>query len=925
MLRVLLIAHHTTDTAPLTVQLEQAFGEVQLIRVNQLAELMQALKSERFDLALISERGAGIYGTEALKRIRAALPWCPVLFVSAALVEDLKGPTGQAQANYPLAIAASLQQTVAPSATTPDQALPPESAIEQATEIIKQSPAVAFVWRNAPDWPIIHVSENVQQFGFDSHALISGNVPYSHLVHPQDLDSVREHAAAVRSAGDALYTQEYRLMAEDGSVFWVNERTWARQDAQGELTHFQGVVINITDRKRSEHALHESEARYQQLFEMERDAIFLVDNATGDILEANPAASRLYGYSREQMLQRKNTDLSAEPHATSHAVRSRSLAVPVRYHRRKDGSVFPVEISGSHFSYQGRSVHIAAVRDISERIEAEKELHRLSLVVEQSPSLVVLTDTQRRIVYVNRRFETVTGYRFREVQGRPLESLIIDHAQGSSSDQLWRSVEQQDHWQGELQSRRKDGGHYWELASIAPIKDQFGTVTHFVKLSEDISEQKAMSKRLEFMAFHDPLTGLPNRAQLLTRIDHAITLAKREQKACALLFIDLDNFKVINDSLGHAAGDQLLIGVANRLRQQLREADSVARFGGDEFVILLSQLDSGDGAAVVAQKVLDALSEPFKVAAQDVFSGGSIGISVFPTDAEESETLVQHADAAMYLAKEQGRNVYRFFTAQLHQQVRERLSLEDDMRRALEQQAFGLRYQARFDAQGQRVTALETLLCWKHPKLGMISPSRFVPVAEATGLIHQLGAHALHQACQQQQRWQQQGLTGLAVAVSLSPKQLQQASIVEQVRSILAQGTLPADQLELELSLSTVAASQVSEAEQILYALKQLGVWISVDDFASTPISLRQFKRLPIDLIKLGPWLLEGATSNDPKRDSHAAMIRSTVALAHDLGRKVVAKGVACNAQRQFLASLGCDELAGPLFGEPLSASELGP
>jgi diguanylate cyclase (GGDEF)-like protein len=429
--------------------------------------------------------------------------------------------------------------------------------------------------------------------------------------------------------------------------------------------------------------------------------------------------------------------------------------------------------------------------------------------------------------------------------------------------------------------------------------------------------RRAAEERLAVLAQFDPLTGLPNRALFRDRLEQALAQAVRNRWQVGLLFIDLDRFKWVNDSLGHATGDELLNAVGKRLHACLRAGDTVARLGGDEFAVVLPDLDSPEAAGVVAEKMLEALKAPFAIAEQEMFAGASIGITVFPPDAADAEAMLRNADAAMYRAKEAGRGRYEFFTPAMNTEALRKLALEKDLRQALARSEFELHYQPKAEVESGRITGVEALLRWRRADGALVSPAEFIPVLEDTGLIAEVGDWVIGEACRQHDAWRRAGLDGMCVAVNVSARQFQGGRLLDSVRRALAQNECPAQCLELELTESLVM-HDVDVTIETLQALREMGVRIAVDDFGTGYSSLAYLKKLPIDVVKIDRSFVKGV--NDDAND--AAIASAIIAMARSLGYRVVAEGVETPLQRQVLEALGCHEMQGWLLGRPMPAAE---
>lgn len=549
--------------------------------------------------------------------------------------------------------------------------------------------------------------------------------------------------------------------------------------------------------------------------------------------------------------------------------------------------------------------------------QREESLLQWSVVFRDASEGMVITNPQGAIIDVNQSFTRITGYTKNEVLGKNPSILNSGRQDEAFFQRLWHSLRETGRWQGEIWNRRKNGDIYPEWLSISRIDNQQGKTYNYVGVFSDISSLKESERKFYHLAHHDPLTGLPNRLLMMARLEHALKQSTRNPSPLALMFIDLDRFKNINDSYGHALGDQLLVNVARRLSNHRRSGDTIARIGGDEFVVVLEQLEQADQAAALAQNFIDTLAHPFAIGGQEIFVTPSIGIALFPEDGEDAETLLKHADIAMYRAKEQGRHQYSFFTQKFSDKVKEHLKCETLLRKALERGEFELHYQPQVCADSGEIVGAEALLRWNHPELGQVLPKGFLSVLEETGLIQEVGNWVLQTACQQMQVWEGLGLPKIRLAVNLSAKQVTPECINHRLNDILVESGLSPNRLELEITEHSIMPG-VARSHQLLRSLDDLGITLAIDDFGSGHSSLTRLKQLPVQCLKIERTLVSGI----PDDADDQAICRAVVALGHSLGVRIVAEGVESEEQASFLRSIGCDELQGYLYGRPVSAAD---
>ena len=563
---------------------------------------------------------------------------------------------------------------------------------------------------------------------------------------------------------------------------------------------------------------------------------------------------------------------------------------------------------------------ISGIKLEKELAQQREHIHKLSHAVEQSPVAIMMIDTSGLIEYVNPRFMQLTGYQQEEAVGRNGGFFHANQGTLQEEDQLWQVIASGREWRGEFRCRKKNGELYWASASISPLVDEQGTTTRFIYFHEDITERKQAEETIKQMAYFDALTGLPNRHLFNELLHQAMAQAHRENRILAILFLDLDRFKIINDTLGHAIGDQLLQAAAQRLKKCCRrERDTVARRGGDEFIILLPELVDVQEAVRVAQNIIESFSSVFVLPDHEVFISTCVGISIFPHDGIEPETLIKNADMAMYRAKEFGRNRYHLYTPSMDAQAFERLSLENSLRRALQRDEFFLHYQPKVDVRSGAIGSIEALVRWRHPEFGIVPPTQFIPLVEETGLISSLGEWVLRTACLQNKEWQKKGFPPMRVSVNCSPRQFQQLNLTHIVEQALGDSDLDPEWLELEVTENLMMQNEES-AMLTLRHLNDLGVSITIDDFGTGYSSLSAIRKLPITTLKIDKSFISDINTNS----DDAAIAKAVITMAQSLRLAVVAEGVETKEQMNLLDSLHCHFMQGYYFSRPLPAADLG-
>jgi diguanylate cyclase (GGDEF)-like protein/PAS domain S-box-containing protein len=550
--------------------------------------------------------------------------------------------------------------------------------------------------------------------------------------------------------------------------------------------------------------------------------------------------------------------------------------------------------------------------------ESQADLKLAASVFANTHDGILITDAEGTIVSVNRAFTEMTGYTAEEViGGKPAILRSRQHGENFYRD-LWRSLLATGEWEGEIWNRRKNGEAYLQWTSIITVNDAGGHPEHRIAVMSDVTEMRRKDEHIRYQAYHDALTGLPNRLLLLDRLSHGIDLARRDGRALAVMFVDLDRFKVVNDSLGHLAGDTLLQQAARRISECVRSSDSVARQGGDEFVVLLSSFERVVDVAHLAEKIIAAVGAGFEVEGQQVHVGASVGISVFPQDGSDANVLLRNADTAMYASKSAGRGTYKFFDASMNERARLRLQTEASLRRGIASGELELFYQPRVRLADGRFSGMEALVRWRDPQRGLVSPAEFIPVAEETGLIRELGDWVLAEACRQLRAWQDAGLTVGPIAVNVSARQLEQPGFADQVAARLRQYHLCPDDLELEVTESAVM-SDPERSIGVLESLVGLGLKIAVDDFGTGYSSLSYLKRLPIHVLKIDKSFVAGIGKFRQDENIIAAILD----LARALELAVVAEGIELEDQARFLRERGCQQAQGFLYARPVPRHDI--
>jgi diguanylate cyclase (GGDEF)-like protein/PAS domain S-box-containing protein len=965
-------------------------------------------------------------------------------------------------------------------------------------EILLRTEAVAFRWLAAPGWPVALVSDNVRRWGYDPRALERGDPPFADLIHPEDLPRVAADVERHATLHRDRFRQEYRLRDVRGGWRWVEDHTWIERDDDGALRAFNGVLLDVTERKNAELALELAASAVPALLENEplaqlvqrvlerlgqgmgADRVYIfelspepgsglllasqrhewcgpgiqaqIDNpdlqdlpfeqlfprwldllrkdqavagavaefsaAEREILEAQQILTlivapirlrgNLWGFvgfdavrhprhwtpAEERVLRLTAAALSAaiEQERMVEALRQSEQrsrmalegagagswewlpgrpcvwsdaqfqllgldpAVESASHERWMQAVHPIDSawvdaqmtharnSGEPLSIEYRIVTadkrvrwvhtvgrrridadgrvdgmVGILLDIHARKQAEQRLRLSAAVIDSTRDGIVVTDLDANIIAVNRAYCEMTGYSEDELLGQNPRILQSGRHDDRFYRDMWDSVTSTGHWQGEIWSRRHSGEVFPEWLTLSVVHDDGGAAAHYVGVITDISQLKQTEADLARLAHYDPLTGLPNRLLAQSHLDFAIGRAELNGRRLALLFIDMDRFKTVNDSLGHQVGDELLCAVGARFRKAAGDADTVARLGGDEFLVIVENVGNARAAADVARDLLSCLSAPFLLpSGHEVFADASIGISLFPEDGSTATDLVRSADAALYRAKDLGRNTFHIYTPSLVDAASDRLELEGRLRHALSRGEFEVHYQPLLECDSGNMIGVEALVRWQPPGEPLVYPGRFITLAEETGLIGALGDWVLETACRQVQRWRRGGNPDLRLSVNMSARQLRQPEFPDRVTRILSDTGLDPDALELEITESMLM-EHGSMVIGTLHALRSLGVRVAIDDFGTGYSSLAYLKRLPLDTLKID----RSFVADIPNHEGGTEIAAAIIALAHTLHLEVLAEGVENQAQLNFLKARGCDYFQGFLISPGVTADEL--
>lgn len=789
-----------------------------------------------------------------------------------------------------------------------------------------------------------------KMLGHDSSYSLSGK-HFLTIIHPDYQDIFKLDMGKLVRSGDAVHV---KFVKADASL--IEGEVIVHDIGDGQLMI---EARDVTERVSTAEALRDREERLHGILNTVADAIVTIDER-GKIISFNKAAETIFGYDDDEVIGNNISILIGTKHSGTHdkfmndyKTGNPSTVIGVQGREesglRKDGTEFPLELSVTELMHGKKRFFTGVMRDITERREAEDEIHRAhdqleirvkertkeltqeivvreqaegrlrlaAQVIENLTEGVLIIDPDFKILSVNPAYSEITGYSPSEVVGKYPSKHIVLCSTGEMFEEMWLGLENRGKWSGEFWNKRKDGEEYAERLSITAILNNDGEIKQFAVVIADITKRKQDEERILYQANYDALTGLPNRSLFVDRLNQSLPAMARSDKKLALLFIDLDGFKLINDTLGHDIGDELLKEAANRLGDCVRTGDTVARLGGDEFTISMPNLDDLRNAPIVAQRSLDAIAKAFIISGHEAFVSASIGITIFPDDATTSQELLKNADAAMYKAKDEGKANYQYFTADMNLQVKERLIIKNGLIKALENNELSLFYQPKLDLKSNKICAVEALMRWNNPTLGNVPPAVFIPILEEGGLVVEVGEWALRTACTQHNEWVAQGLPPMKMAVNLSARQLRDKSFVDIVERALHDTNMSPEYLEVEITESML----MSDAPNIVAALQtihELGIHVSMDDFGTGYSSLSYLKRFPIDTIKIDrSFVSDIATSQDD-----AEIIHTIINMSKTLNRKVIAEGVETLDQLNMLREYECDEIQGYYISKPLSAAD---
>ena len=793
---------------------------------------------------------------------------------------------------------------------------------ERFRTIVTQVPGAVF--RVRPNGPIDFVSDAIEDISGYSAALLmrSSSDHWSDIIVPEDRRMQSRTVQQAMASGHP-YEIEYRITDAIGIERWVSENGQPQKDEASGAAWVDGIISDISERKYNEMRIEGLLAEQSAILDNVMFGVMFVRNRR--VVSVNRRCEELFGYASGEMTGQPTAIVfpSQAEFEAAGALQYPALTLEKdfteeRQYRRRDGTLFWCFLSGRALDpNHANDGSIWVFADITERRQAEEKLRLSATVLEHIADGVMVIGVDGKIVAVNPAFTQITGYSELDAVGQSSSLTSSPRHDADFFQLMWTALVASGFWRGEIWNQRKNGELYLEWLTVSAVRDDAGVTTHYVGVFSDITKVKESQEKLDHMAHHDPLTALPNRLLFHDRLLHALQRAARDQEQLAILFIDLDRFKNVNDTLGHHVGDELLKQVAAALATLLRDGDTLARLGGDEFIVLLENIEGEFGAGHVAEKLMAMFEEPFMVSDYELFVTGSVGISLYPNDATDLNMLIRNADIAMYQAKARGRNGYQFYAPSMTGEGVERLRLEAMLRRSIEKNEIFLNYQPQVEIDTGRLIGVEALVRWENPELGVVTPIRFIPLAEDTGFINQLGKWVLYESCRQMVRWQEAGLHVPKIAVNLSVKQFERGSIVSMVADILKETGLAPHRLQLEVTESVIM--NTGDALVFINDLHSIGVGLAIDDFGTGYSSLAYLKQLPVQTLKIDRSFIKDI-STDTNDEAIAIAI---IQLGKSLNLSVIAEGVETAEQAAFLLQHGCNLAQGYFYSRPVLSDAL--
>ena len=745
-------------------------------------------------------------------------------------------------------------------------------------------------------------------------------------IHPEDQEKAIS-ALEKPFEDNGPYKSEFRLLLPDGKIRHVSEHGRVLFDEKGKGVRYLGTSLDMTDRVEAEQKLRDSELELRKIIENMQDTYYRTD-ATGCIERVSSSVTQLLGYLPDEVLGEKITDLYVDPNERERLFKElqenngsvHAFEAPLKC---KDGSIVWVSTNAQVISDDdGNFIGIeGTTRNITDKKVIERQMQKLSQALEQSADSVAITNAKGELEYVNPAFEQTTGYSNSEAVGKKPSIIKSGEMDADFYKNLWRTISKGTAFSDLFINRKKDGTIFYEQKTITPLKNEKGKITNYVSTGRDITDFIQSQEHIKFLAHHDALTRLPNRVLFQERLEHAVVRAKRHNSVLTILFLDLDRFKVINDTLGHQFGDLLLKELSTKLLNCVREEDTVARLSGDEFAILIEESMKISDISTLANKLLDAVASPFNIQEREMHITTSIGISSYPHDGELPDELLRNADVAMYKAKETGRNSYAFYSSELSERSTDRLKMENALRQALGRNEFSLVYQPQKNIRNGKIEGVEALLRWNNPEFGLVMPTDFIFLLEEIGLIGTIGEWVIQAACNQLKVWHDAGYSELSVSINLSSQQFNNSSIIYTVQQAISENQLDPALIDLEITESLLMRN-VKTVDDTLERLSKLGVNLAIDDFGTGYSSLSYLKRFPINILKIDRSFIKDIVFDGSSSDD-IEIVKAIIAMGRTLNMKIVAEGVESEEQKAFLTENGCDVAQGFCLSNPLSVKQM--
>lgn len=748
------------------------------------------------------------------------------------------------------------------------------------------------------------------------------------IIHPDDI--AESQALLEKTINGQLdsFTLELRYVCKDDSIRWGHVNSSVIRDENENLIIWIVAITDITEHKQVEEALRGSEVTLSSIFEQAAVGVCLINSHNGKFLRVNKKFSEIIGYSPEEILSLDFMKITHPDDLQADLDNMRLLlegtinefSMEKRYFR-KDGLIVWLNLTVSPMWKTGEqaSSHIAVVKDITEQKQAEEKLRLAATIFENTDEGIMVTDARCNIVLVNKAFTVITGYKSDDVLGKNPRVLQSGRHDTVFYKTMWNILNTDGQWRGEMLNRRKNGEVFPAWENINIVRDEQEHIINYIAIFSDISILKESEKRLVHLAHHDTLTGLPNRLRFIANLEQAIESAKRHSHKVALMFMDLDRFKHINDTFGHDVGDQLLKTIAERLKSCVRAEDTVARLGGDEFTVVLTEIAEAEDASVIADKIVKIVRKPVILGMHTINTSASVGISIFPDNAVDCEVMVKTADTAMYHAKSMGKNSFQFITTELALRTINYVQIEQDLRKAIDYKEFELYYQPQIKLSNGRVAGVEALIRWNHPDHGQLLPERFIPVADDSNLINTISEWVLRTALRDYKCWLKSGLIEPRIAVNITGRQITSEQCIIRLLSVLDELDPKPSTLQLDLEITETALESTERTIDIINTLKDRGVMFAIDDFGTGHSSLSRLKQLPVEALKIDRSFI----SRIADMGNDKAIAAAIIAMAHSLDLRVIAEGVETRSQLDVLKALDCDEIQGFYFSKPVPASEI--